>query len=252
MKVSSRLRIAGFLLGFDQVVDRELLIADADRIVGRDLALGEHRQELAHVALQADALLGAELVFGRHVEQRHTLATAVVAEPADQRDRLALRAALADLAVDAVGQHAVHQFPGVVVAAVERAGVVRLDHAADLRAQVLHGSARAAAAALRAAWQRGGRLAFASRVRATRTTGSSRLACRFRVRDGRFLLNSLFVNNLFLNSRLSGAEFPLVRAWSSTRFPWVRPTATSWKHAERNRRLLDGAAVVSCSTSPAR
>ena len=59
------LRVAGFLFGFDQVLDRELLVADADRIFGRDLALGEHRQELAHVTLQADALLGAELVFGR-------------------------------------------------------------------------------------------------------------------------------------------------------------------------------------------
>ena len=55
-------------------------------------------------------------------------------------------AALANLAVDAVGQHAVHHFPGIVVAAVERPGVVRLDHAADLRAEVLAGSASAAGA----------------------------------------------------------------------------------------------------------
>ena len=78
------LRIAGFLLRFDQVVDRELLVADANRIVGRDLALGEHGQELAHVALQADALLGPQLAFRRHVQQRQSLARPVVAEPADR------------------------------------------------------------------------------------------------------------------------------------------------------------------------
>ena len=58
-----RLRIARFLFGFDQVVDRELVLADANRIIGRHMALGQHGQQLTQVPLQPDAVLGPQLAL---------------------------------------------------------------------------------------------------------------------------------------------------------------------------------------------
>ncbi len=81
------------------------MIADVNRIVGRNMALREHRQELPQVPLQSDAVLGPQLARGRYVEQRLTLARLVVAKPTDARDQLAIRAAVMDAALHAIREH---------------------------------------------------------------------------------------------------------------------------------------------------
>ena len=115
--------------------DGELVIADVNRIVGRNVALGQHRQELPQMPLQSDAVLGPQFARRSYIQQRLPLARLVVAKPTDTRYQFAIRAAVMNAAVHAVREHSVHRFPRIVIAAVQCLAVVTLEHGANAGSQ---------------------------------------------------------------------------------------------------------------------
>src|SRR3712207_5646043 len=88
------------------------------------------------MALQPDSVFRSKVAVAGDVHQRLPLAWLVVAEPTDRGDRVASRATLANTALHAIGKHAVHDLPWVVLAAVERFAVIAPQNSANASPKV--------------------------------------------------------------------------------------------------------------------